>query len=425
MASTPERIHAEAAAEPAEPPPAAPDGPGTVIVVHNYYVHSGGEDQVVRAESALLSARGHTVVPFVRDNRDIGGMMAGRLAAMTLWNREVYRELRQLIRRHAPLAVHVHNTFPLVSPSVYYAARDEGVAVVQTLHNFRLVCPNGLLFRDGRPCESCVGKKVAWPAVVHACYHDSRPTTAAKVAMLTVHRARGTWSHVVDTYVALSEFSRDRFVEGGLPADRVVVKPNFLADDPGPGAHDGRFALFVGRLSREKGLRVLLDAWERLATDRAPALKVVGTGPARPQQSPPGVEWLGQQPTSRVLELMQRASVLVLPSECYENFPMTLAEAYATGLPVIASRIGSLAGLVRDGETGLQFESGNGADLAAKVAWAFDHPGELARLGARARRTYLEHFSADINYDLLMDIYRVAAERAARRAHARAMGVRR
>lgn len=383
-----------------------------VVVVHNHYQQPGGEDRVVDAEVALLRSFGHETHLFSLDNHAIDQMGALRLTRATFWNGAVYDTLRALFRKHAPLAAHFHNTFPLVSPAAYYAARHEGVPVVQTLHNFRLVCPNGLLFRDGRACEECLGRSLAWPGVAHACYRGSRGVTAISAAMVAWHRARGTWTNAVDMYIALSEFSRGRFTEGGLPADRIAVKPNFLAQDPGVGSHAGGYALFVGRLAPEKGIQLLLDAWLRV---RAPyTLKIVGSGPLESglDLHRPGIEWLGHQPTARVLGLMKDASVLLVPSECYENFPVTIVEAFATGLPVIASRIGSLSELVRDRETGLQFRPGDPAHLAAAVDWAFENEPEMLAIGQRGRRAFEANYGPQENYARLREIYDVAARRS-------------
>lgn len=384
-----------------------------VIVVHNHYQRPGGEDQVVSAEVALLQSFGHETQLFSLDNSAVAQMGKLRLTRATFWNNDVYDTLRALFRKHAPLVAHFHNTFPLISPAAYYAARDEGVPVVQTLHNFRLICPNGLLFRDGHACEECVGRFVAWPGVVHGCYRGSRTTTAVTAAMIAWHRARGTWATTVDMYIALSQFSRGRFTEGGLPKDRIAVKPNFLSRDPGVGEHAGGYGLFVGRLSPEKGLGVLLDAWSQLPTPYP--LRVVGSGPLehRMNECGPGVEWLGQQPTERVMQLMRDASFLVVPSECYENFPVTIVEAFATGLPVIASRTGSLAEIVRDHETGRLFRSGDPSDLAATIEWAVQHAPEMRTYGQSARLEFEQKFGPERNYAQLRSIYDLAAEHAA------------
>jgi len=231
--------------------------------------------------------------------------------------------------------------------------------------------------------------------------------------MVAWHRARGTWASAVDMYIALSQFSRGRFTEGGLPKDRIAVKPNFLVRDPGVGDHAGGYGLFVGRLSHEKGLDILLDAWAQLAMPYP--LRVVGSGPleGRMKDCGPGIEWLGQQPTERVMALMKDASFLVLPSECYENFPVTIVEAFATGLPVIASRTGSLAEIVRDRETGLHFRSGDASDCAATIGWAVQHAPEMRTYGQSARLEFEQKFGPQQNYSQLRAIYGLAAEHAA------------
>jgi glycosyltransferase involved in cell wall biosynthesis len=300
----------------------------------------------------------------------------------------------------------------LISPSAYHAARSERVPVVQTLHNFRITCPNALFFRQGRVCEDCLGKLVPWPGILHACYRGSPAASGVTAAMIALHRVMGTWSRAVDVYIALSQFARDKFIAAGIAAERIVVKPNFLYPDPGPGEHMGRFALFVGRLSPEKGVTTLLDAWREIGSGFT--LKVVGAGPEESllAQPRPGVEWLGWQPHERVVQLMKEAAFLVLPSEWYENFPMTLVEAYATGLPVIGSALGSLAELIHDGETGRHFRPGDATDLAGIIEWAVRHPALLAEQGRNARREFELRYTAEQNYAALMQIYRVAGAHA-------------
>jgi glycosyltransferase involved in cell wall biosynthesis len=385
-----------------------------VAVVHNLYQQPGGEDVVFGAEAALLEAHGHEVVRHVQDNKTIDARRPLALARATVWNGSSYAALRRLFAERAPRVAHFHNTFPLVSPAGYYAARREGVAVVQTLHNFRLACPNALFFRDQRVCEDCSGRSVPWPAVRHACYRGSRAASAATAAMLATHRAAGTYTRAVDMYVALTAFARDKFVANGIPAERIAVKPNFVSPDPGEGAHDGGFALYVGRLAPEKGVATLLDAWARL--DGAVRLKVVGGGPLEAAAREPraGVEYLGHRPKAEVLALMRRASFLVFPSEWYEAFPVTLVEAFATGLPVVASGQGSVAEIVEDGRTGRHFRAGDAADLAAHVAWAAANPGAVAAMGRAARATFEARYTAERNYEQLMAIYAAATGAPAR-----------
>jgi glycosyltransferase involved in cell wall biosynthesis len=387
-----------------------------VAVIHNYYQQAGGEDEVFRAESDLLESHRHTVVRYSAHNQSVDSMGRAALAKATLWNRTVHRELRGLFRREGPDVAHFHNTFPLISPAAYYAAQAEGVAVVQTLHNFRLVCPNGLLFRNGQVCEECLGKFFAWPGIVHACYRKSPAASAVTAGMVTLHKGLGTWGQAVGVYIALSEFSRKKLIAGGLPAERIVVKPNFLSSDPGVGEHAGNYGLFVGRLAPEKGIGVLLQAWGQVG--QHVRLKIIGGPLSREIAVSPHIDWLGAQPKQRVYAEMKAASFLVFPSECYENCPMGIIEAFATGLPVLASGLGSAAEMVTDHQTGLHFRAGDPMDLAAKVQWATTHPQDLAAMGLRARQEFERKYSKEGNYLRLMEIYSIATARPARRAAA-------
>jgi glycosyltransferase involved in cell wall biosynthesis len=378
-----------------------------LLLLHNSYQQPGGEDQVFASELELLASHGHQVVRYTAHNDAVKHLSMLGLAFRTTWSRTTYRQLRAAIQRERPQIVHVHNTLPLLSPAVYYAAAAERVPVVQTLHNFRLLCPKALLLREQRICEDCIGRRVAWPGVVHACYRQSRAATSAVAVMLSVHGLLGTWTRRVSRYIALTEFMRQKFITGGFPAEQIEVKPNFVAADPGLGGHGGRFALFVGRLSPEKGLRTLLEAWEHIG-DRLP-LKIAGDGPLQDlaHRPRPGVEWLGRVRHEQALALMKQASLLAFPSECYEGFPTTIAEAFATGLPVIATRLGAMAEIVQDGRTGLLFAAGDASDLAARIEWALDRPGELISMGRRAREEYEAKYTAERNYRLLLDIYQL------------------
>ena len=382
-----------------------------ILRVHNYYQQAGGEDAGVASEVELLTSRGHTVIPHFVHNDAIDGMSRLTVAGKTIWNRDSAADLRRMLTGHRPDVVHFDNTFPLVSPSAYYAARDAGVPVIQTLHNYRLLCVNATLFRDGRVCEECVGRAIPWPGVQHACYRNDHKASAVVAAMLSFHRAIGTYRRAITTYIALTEFARRKYIQGGLPASRIVVKPNFLERDPGVGPGDGRFALFVGRLTEEKGVRVLIDAWRHIG-DRLP-LKVVGSGPlegelAAAADGVAGVQRLGRQPLERVMQMMGEATVLVFPSTWYEGLPRTIVESFAKGTPVIASDLGSMAELVDHGRTGFKFRPGDAADLARQIERLVSDPGLLPALRRAARDEYEQKFTADQAYDALMQIYRSA-----------------
>lgn len=373
-----------------------------ILIAHNAYQHRGGEDSVVDSEMSLLRAHGHEVEHYGRHNDEIHGMGRLSMLGQTLWSTRTVRGVEQKIAAFRPDVIHVHNTFPLISPSLYWAAGRAGVPVVQTLHNFRLLCPQAMLLREGRVCEDCVGR-APWRGVGRACYRGSVAQTGALAGMLALHRALGTYRHKVTRYIALNDFCRDVFVRGGLPAERLRVKPNFVDMPPAPAEEPRAGALFVGRLSPEKGVATLADAARAL-----PELDIgiIGTGPD--EQRVVGVHnvrCLGFMDGTAVRAAMCRAAWLVMPSIWYENFPRTLVEAFASGLPVIASRLGAMAGLVKDGQTGLLFEPGNAADLAEKMKWARDNPDAMRRMGENARAEYEAHYTPEINYRQLMAIY--------------------
>jgi glycosyltransferase involved in cell wall biosynthesis len=390
-----------------------------ILVVHNTYQQRAGEEAVAGAETRLLEASGHTVVRYERFNDELRerGALSGIGAAVEIvWSLRSFREMAEVIAKERPDVAHFHNTFPLISPSAYYACARAGVPVVQTLHNYRLLCPAAKFLRDGKVCEACLGRNVAWPGVVHGCYRGSRPATAAAAAMLAVHRGMGSWQTKVDVYIALSEFARGKFIEGGLPADRIVVKPNFVAGDLAVRTQPGGYVLFVGRLSEEKGPQLLPSAWRGMQA-KIP-LRIAGDGPLLEklsrdigESSLVHIELVGHRTLDEVRALMDGARFLIFPSLWYEGFPMTIAEAFAGGLPVVASQLGSMAEIVQHGVTGLHFEPGAATDLAAKVEWAWNHPEELARMGRAARAEYEAKYQPSTNYDMLMDIYRVAIAR--------------
>jgi glycosyltransferase involved in cell wall biosynthesis len=382
-----------------------------ILAAHNFYKQPGGEDQCVAAEVAMLKSHGHEVTQYFLRNESIDAMSRLQVGSRTIWSGPAFRELRQLFRTHRPQIAHFHNTFPLISPAAYYAARAENVRVVQTLHNFRLCCANALLFRDGDVCEDCLGKSIPWPAIVHKCYHDSRAASATIATMLTAHRVLGTWRKLIDVYIALTEFGRRKLIEGGLPADKIAVKSNFAYPDPGPGAGTGGYAVFVGRLSAEKGVETLLKAWQHLGGSLP--LRLVGDGPLagavrEAAAKDASIQWLGNVPLEAVYRLVGEATFLVLPSQCYENFPRVVIEAFAKGTPVIASKLGGMAEIVDDGRTGLHFKPGDPADLAMKVRSILADPLKLARLRQAARQRFDQCFTADVNHKSLMAIYEKA-----------------
>jgi glycosyltransferase involved in cell wall biosynthesis len=389
-----------------------------ILVAHNYYQQAGGEDESFKAEVDALRAAGHEVTTYAVHNDAIKGMRKLDVAVRTLWNRASYTEVRSLIRKHRPEVCHFQNTFPLISPSAYYAARAEGVPVVQHLRNYRLICPGALFFRDGKVCEDCLNKTVPLGGIAHKCYRGSLAGSTTVVAMLTLHRALRTWDRLVNVYVALTHFAKRKFVQAGFDATRLMVKPNFVTPDPGIGAGDGNYAVFLGRLSNEKGISTLIRAWEQGGLGRQLPLKVIGGGPSEAEVRTAagrgtGIEYVGRMPAREAYEVVGRATVLVLPSEWYETFGRVAVEAFAKGTPVVASNLGAMAELIDHGRTGLLFTPGDSGDLVAKVRELLADPQRLAAMRVECRREFEAKFTADQNVRRLIEIYDAAMRPAA------------
>ncbi len=381
-----------------------------IVAVHNRYQQRGGEDEVFEAEAQLLSDHGCAVRMITEPASNPQGLKQKfDVALNSIWSKRSHTQFGEILREEKPDVVHVHNFFPAISPSLYYACREAEVPVVQTIHNYRLICPAATFYRDGHVCEECLDRG-PWQGVRYGCYRNSRLGTAALAAMIQTHRSRNTWTEMVDCYVTLTEFAREKMISGGLPAEKVVVKPNFMLKDPGRRTTRGEYALFVGRLADLKGIPTMLAAWQRLA-EPVP-LVIAGDGPFRLQmeseiarQGLTNILYRGRLSRQDTLDAMKNARFLVFPSEWYEGFPMTIVEAFACGLPVICSRLGSMQEIVTDGLTGVHFNSGDADDLAAKVQWAWNHAPETDAMGCAARREFETRYTAARNYEMLVDIY--------------------
>lgn len=356
----------------------------------------------------MLRARGHYVHHYVAKNQEINGLQALTSSARGIWSFGDYSKIRSILRNEGIDIVHVHNYQPLISPSIFHAAQREGIPAVITLHNYRQICPGGQLLREGQICEDCLGKAFFYPGVVHGCYRGSRAATAAVAASLGLHRWLGTWDRTVSAYIVLTEFARRAFIRGGLPASKLYYRPNFVTDN-GIGTGNGGYFLFVGRLSPEKGLPVLLDAWKKM--DNCLPLKIVGEGPLQAiteslASKTRGVHFLGPKTRREVYELMAGAIAIVVPSEWYEGAPSVIMEAFAKGTPAIVSRLGGMESMVDHGRTGLFFDPGDSSALAAAIGELLGQPGLLAQMRRYARAEYEDKYTEDVSYDMLIWLYK-------------------
>jgi glycosyltransferase involved in cell wall biosynthesis len=395
-----------------------------IMMVHNAYQEAGGEDVVFESEKRLLERTGHKVLSYVRTNMELQSASLLdwiAIAPRIVWSSKTRHDFAAILDLERPDIVHVHNTFMVISPSIYSACSERGIPVVQTLHNFRLLCPGAHFFRDGRACVECVDHGLL-RSVRHACYRNSRGATAGIALMLALHRALDTWRTSVTRFIALTEFVKEKFIAAGFPADKFVVKPNFVNPDPGERVGAGEYAVFVGRLAENKGVRVLLDAWKKLPA-RYP-LHIVGEGSERSSLEAQacelqlsGITFRGRLSHAEAIATVKGARFAIVPSIWYEAFPMSIVESFACGTPVLCSRLGGMTEIVEDRSTGLYFNPGDSQDLARTVEWAWNHPLELVQMGREARGKYETDYTAEKNYSLLMGIYEQTLATCTSRRH--------
>lgn len=402
-----------------------------ILLIHNFYGSSSpsGENSAYLSEKRLLKNRGHDVFELVRRSdgiREAGvsGLIKGALS--TPWNPFSYRLVRETIRRVRPDIAHVHNTFPLLSPAVFHAAAGLGTATVLTLHNYRLFCAGAVLLKRDRPCTECMDKHSIFPSLKHGCYRNSKIATLPVSMMIALNNKLRTWRKHVDAFITLSEFQRWKMIDAGLPEKGTHIKPNFYPD-PAPvcvpwDQREAR-ALFVGRLGPEKGVHTLIDAWKKWG-DSAPLLEIVGDGPDRTELEKmtneaglaKTVRFTGQLPFSEVQHRLSRSRLLILPSLCFEGFPMSIRESFALGVPAAVSRIGALPGIVTDGKNGVLFSPGDSDDACQKLKSLWENPERMAAMAENARKEFQDKYTPEINYRLLMNIYQSAILRKMRKA---------
>ncbi len=383
-----------------------------VLMVHNRYQQRGGEDAVVDAEADLLASRGVEVERLDADNDAIQDAWAKiQVSVQQLTGSAKMRDrIGQALKQFHPDVVHVHNWFPTISASVFRQCKAANIPVVHTIHNYRLLCVGATLFRDGHVCEDCIGSTFRTSGIVHKCYRGSGIGSAAATFGMLAHWSAGTWHRAVDRFIALTEFSRRKLIEGGIHAEKIAVKPNFVDPAPEPGAGDGGYFLYAGRLTEEKGLRTLIECWKN-GPELAP-LWIVGDGPLRNEvqeaaASLGNVHWLGMKSSDEVLSLMKRAKATLCPSLWYEGMPRVVIESLAVATPVVASRIGGYPEMIVDGESGALFASGNAGALLGRLR-ELETKAAFEAMRPDARLRFQAEYTGEKNYSVLLDIYRTA-----------------
>ncbi|MBP1310227.1 glycosyltransferase involved in cell wall biosynthesis [Paenibacillus sp. 1182] len=388
-----------------------------VLIIHNFYQQSGGEDKVVEQESAMLRSRGIETEHYYVHNDSIqsrGLANMAKLAVEAVWSLPEFKRIKKLLLQVKPDVVHVHNFFPVISPSVYHACEKLGIPVVQTLHNYRLICPAATFMRGNKVCEKCLHGTLLH-SIRHGCYRGSQLQTIPVAAMIKLNDLIGTWQHKVSRYIALTEFARDKFAESGIPLDRIAVKPNFVHHKTVKTQYDpnDRYLLFVGRISAEKGVRNLLQAWSQLEDRGGLRLVIIGDGPekaelaaAYPQED---VRFLGKQDGDTVLDCMSRAMYVMVPSIWYEGFPMTIVESFSVGTPVLCSRLGALEEVVEDGVTGFHFQHDDLENIKTVIRCAVAYEN-YAAMRQKVSENYAARYTEEVNVKQLMAIYSEAME---------------
>ena len=373
---------------------------------------------VVENEKSLLIQQGHQVFGYFRHNDEIRGIREKlRVLLTTHYSKKSRKLFRKTLVRIKPDIVHVHNFFPLITPSVFDACQDLGIPVVMTLHNYRLIHPNGYLINNHGKIDERSVLGSAYACVCDKVYRNSILQTAVVAHMIEYHRKAGTWLSKVDRFIALTNFAKSKFVAGGLPMQKIPVKPNYTPDmfkkyEKGKKTSNGHF-VFVGRLSQEKGITMLVDAW--IKHDIQASLVIIGEGPLQDEilqksKEKPAIKVLGKMPYDEAMEYVRQAKAMVFPSAWYEGFPMTIVEALSLGIPVIASNIGSQKEIIKHGHNGLHFEVGSGQSLFEQVSKLNNDDTLREKLSKNARADYLEYYTPEKNYQQLLEIYKQAIE---------------
>lgn len=387
-----------------------------VLIIHNYYRQRGGEDQVFEDETKLLEQHGIDVIRYTVSNDELEKYHPLRAFSSCIWNAETYRNISELIHKQRIDIIHCHNLWAVASPSVYWAAEKNHVPVVQTLHNYRLVCCNALLLRDEKICTDCCQHRFMpfVQPIRHKCYRNKSSATLAIWLMININRILGTWNKKVTVYIALSSFQKKLLSEAGFPSDKIVVKPNFTFEPSRNTVHTMKddYVAYIGRLSIEKGIDILLKAWQTIP--QIP-LVIAGNGPLAEyvtdmSRNCPSIKYIGPVPHENIHSVIAGARCIIVPSICFETMSLVILEAFSLGIPVVASRLGALPEIIEDNLTGFLFTHGDINEMVSKIQLLWHNRELTIRMGKQARAEYERKYSPDVAFDKLIAIYKQAIE---------------
>lgn len=394
-----------------------------ILILHNLHRtgSASGDDIVFKKEKELLKSHGHDVIGLNPSNDQFNKSNFFQKALIALqapWSFSSFKKVKEIISKEKPDIVHIHNIFPFLSPSMYYAANAAQTSVIQTLHDFRFLCPMAFFMRGGVICEECKhGSSLR--SIRYGCFKDSFVQTIPVALMIELHRKLNTFKKKIDHYICLTESQKEIYLSAGFDDNKISIKPNFIEDTSATNENIlGEYAVFIGRIGEEKGVKPLINAWKYLQDFQ---LKIVGDGPKLGEYKKyadnlglKSIEFMGYKEHNECMAILDKARFLIMPSIWYETFGLTIVEAFSHKKPVVASRLGAMADIVDDGRTGLLFKAGGPEDMAKKVKWLWDDPEKCIQMGENARKEYEERYTPEINYESLMNIYNEAIERKKR-----------
>ena len=380
-----------------------------ILIIHNRYQQRGGEDSVFENESSLLKKYGNSVEQLIFSNEEINSPISKIKAGISsIYNKSSAKKLDNKIQIFKPDIIHVHNFFPIASPSIFYESQKHNIPIVMTLHNYRLICPNALLFRDGKVCEECINKEFAINGVMNGCYRDSKLQTFALATMSYLHKKTKTWENRVDKYIALTNFAKNKILNSSLKLKekQITIKPNYV-NDHGFELNKDDYLIFIGRLSKEKGVDILLNAFKNSKRK----IVIIGSGPMKDiveeySKNYQNIEYLGFQQMDVIIQKLKKAKALIFTSVWYEGMPMTILESLSTGTPVVSTDIGGPAEIITNNKTGLIYKVGDVEDLQNSIEKLYSDNDFFKNLCINARKEFEDKFSEKQNYQKLINIYK-------------------